>query len=236
MFHFFKRIIILATFAALGAPAPVLAASAKSKPKAKASAAIKAPELREIEKKYSQTSALSARVQKSLKLKMMDQEKKYEGLLEIKKPGMFRLEFEKPEKSLAITDGKMIWVATYPTDPDIDNTIRVIRSTNPERIQSQALIGVLLGRGSLLNEFNITSVKKEKENTTYILEPKTKTDDVKKLQLNVNSKKKEINEIKYWDNLDNETVLTLDNTKFDQDIKPDRFQYTIPKGAEVQDL
>jgi outer membrane lipoprotein carrier protein len=232
MHCFFKTF----TFSVIFISTYAFGAGTTSKPVSKKPPAISAPELKAIEKKYSQTSALSATVQKTLKLKMLEQEKKYEGILEIKKPGMFRLEFDKPEKSLAITDGKTIWVATYPTDPDLDNTVRVIRSTNQERIQSQALITFLLGKGSLLKEFTIQSVNKDKETATYTLVPKTKNDDVEKLQLAVNTKKNEIDEIKYWDALDNETVLTLDSTKFDQDIKADRFQYTPPKGAEVTDL
>lgn len=225
---FLKIFILLAVYA--GTPDAIaktkVAAKAKTPPKV----------LKEIEKKYSQTSALRAAVKKTLKLKMLEQERIFEGVLEIKKPGMFRLEFEKPEKSLAVTDGKTIWVVTYPSDPDLDNTVRVIRSRDPERVQSQALVTFLLGKGGLLNEFAFVSNETQKNISRYTLTPKKQNDDIKKLVLVVNTKTKEIDQISFWDALDNETNLTLDNTKFGLSIEIKNFQFNPPEGAEVTDL
>lgn len=225
---FLKIFMLLAVFV-IG-----LNSSAKTKGAGKPRTAPKV--LKEIEKKYSQTSALKAAVKKTLKLKMLEQERSFEGTLEIKKPGMFRLEFEKPEKSLAVTDGKTIWVVTYPSDPDLDNTVRVIRSRDPERVQSQALVTFLLGKGGLLNEFAFVSSETKKSITQYTLTPKKQNDDIKKLILIVNTKTKEINQISFWDALDNETSLTLDNTKFGLSIDAKNFQFSPPEGAEVTDL
>ena len=46
-------------------------------------------------------------------------------------------------------------------------------------------------------------------------------------------KEKKIVELRYWDQVDNETTYELNDTKFNQKIAGEKFSYTPPKNAEV---
>lgn len=192
--------------------------------------------LKQIEAKYSTSKGLKADVTKILTLKMLDQTRQFSGTLELMRPGLFRLEFQTPERSLALTDGKTIWMVSYPSDPTIDTTTRVLRSKNQDRVQSQALLTLLLGRGSLLSEFKLVDQKKEGSLTRFFLSPKKKMEEVVRVNILADQKKGEIASIQYWDGLENQTELKLTNTIFNS--KPDRtrFVFEVPKGAEVTDL
>lgn len=192
--------------------------------------------LEEIEQKYASATAVSMEVKKTLTLKLLEQDRTQEGTLELKKTGRFRLELSGAEKSLAITDGKTIWVVSYPTDPEFDNIIRVVKSSNPKRIQSQALLAFLLGKGSLLKHFVIKDKKEEDEKVVYFLEALENQEDMKKLMLVVEKNKKEILRASYADSLENETSFEFKKTDFKAKIKDSRFKFQIPKGAEVTEL
>lgn len=197
---------------------------------------LKPGKLSKIEEKYSSAKSFSANVKKTLKLKILEQERSLEGTVQIKKPGMFRLEFSKPEASLVITDGITMWMATLPVDPDFDNTTRVIRSKNTDRIQAQALVTFLLGRGGLLKEFSLQSSVRKGDISTYSLKPKKKNDEVTKVEISVSEKAKEMLSIRYWDALENETRLEFSDSKFGVELPGENFTYKIPKGAEVTDI
>lgn len=226
-------LIILATYMALACSA--------TQPKAQEKAAPLPPTkkeslLQEIEKRYTSTPAFIAKIKKTLKLKLLDQERIQEGTLQIKKPGMFRLELEGTEKSTAITDGKTIWVVNYPTDPSFDNTVRVIRSQNPKKLQSQTLMAFILGQGALLKQYVVKSQRDEGELKTFELEAKDKSEDVNRITVVTSPTKKEIIALKYSDKLDNQTVIELFEGKFDQKIETKQFKFSVPKGAEITDI
>ncbi len=203
----------------------------KEKPTAK-----KESLLTEIEIKYTGTPGFTSKVKKTLKLKLLDQTRKQEGRLLIKKPGMFRLELEGEEKSLALTDGQTVWVVSYPTDPDFDNTVRVLRSRNPKKVQSQTLLAFIMGQGGLLKHYKVKSQKESEGIKTFELESKDKSEDVNKVTMDVSVKKKEIVSLRYSDKLQNLTTIEFSETQFDQELPTKDFKYSAPKGAEVTDI
>lgn len=192
--------------------------------------------LKEIEKKYSNAPSIKANVHKTLKLKMLNQERKAQGTLELKRIGKFRLEFSGAEKTIAISNAKNIWVVTLPTDPEFDNTTRVIRSNDPKKLQSQTLLTFLVGQGSLLANYSIKNNVEKIDEIEYELYAKNKNEELKTVFLTVSKSSKEIKKIQYSDNLENISILELSQTNFNAQVANSRFNYKPPKGAEVTDL
>jgi outer membrane lipoprotein carrier protein len=192
--------------------------------------------LEEVEKRYVSTSALTAKIKKTLKLKLLEQERVQSGTIAIKKPGMFRLELDGTEKSLAISDAKTIWVVNYPTDPEFDKTVRIMRSQDPKKVQSQTLLAFILGQGSLLKQYKIKSQKEEGDIKTYQLEPKDKSEEVQGISIAVSISKKEIISLQYVDKIENVTTVEFSDNKFDQKLETKQFKFSPPANAEITDI
>lgn len=77
------------------------------------------PELLErVEKKYNKSKALSASFVQVKNLKAMGSVEKSGGTLKFKRPNKIRWEFQTPEESLLVSNGKKFWYYTPPFDED----------------------------------------------------------------------------------------------------------------------
>jgi outer membrane lipoprotein carrier protein len=189
-----------------------------------------------VEARYTESSGVKANLIKTVKLEMLERTKTYKGEIFIGGQGRFRMETVTPQKSLVIVDQKGVWVVDYPSDPEFDNTIRVLRSTSVKNLKSQALVSFLLGSGSLLKHYKIRQTSISGDVATFRMEPKSKDVEIKKMTIAINKKDKEILSITYWDNLDNEVKLAFSEQKFDVNIPNNKFKYTPPKNAEVTNI
>ena len=70
----------------------------------------------------------------------------------------------------------------------------------------------------------------------YFLQPEKQSVELKRAQITVSEKKKLITELRYWDDLDNETFYKFEKTKFNQSLDKKLFKYTPPKDADVMAL
>jgi outer membrane lipoprotein-sorting protein len=192
-----------------------------------------------IEKFYSKTSGLEMKVTKTLHLKMLDQKKQFIGKMTIRRPGNLKIEFDEPEKSVAIVTPKGFILAQYPTD-DMDKTVRITRSRDSKRIQSQYLVAALMGRGSILKHFKISKETRMKNETgvLYQLAPKDNDSDIKfvELQIYEEGERGLIRQISYTDKLDNVTELKFENIKVGVKVDLSTFSMKIPKNAEVTEI
>lgn len=190
----------------------------------------------QVDEKYSRAKTIKANVTKTLRLEMLEQTRENQGTLEIKKPGQFRIEFKGQEHTMAVSDSKTVWLVTFPTDPDFDNTVRVMKTQNTQRLQAQSLLGFLLGKGGFLKDFSRKSEKQEGDLLRVALIPKKNKSEVKDLELVISHSRLEITEISYKDELQNKTTINLSDTEFDLKISTERFKYNLPEKAEVTDI
>jgi outer membrane lipoprotein-sorting protein len=188
-----------------------------------------------VENKYSQAKSVSMDVKKSQILSLLERTDVSEGRFYLSGKEKLRLEFDKPVKTVTVLNGKEFWVIEYPPK-DVEDKIRVLKSTLGEKSQSQVLVTALLGRGRIHDHFKLDSKKKKDGNIIFKLKALGSMDEVKNLELTVNEESRLITEVSYEDELENKTRLEFTNVEFDGSVPEKLFTYAIPKGAEVNNL
>lgn len=217
---------------------PSVAEAAKQEVKAKPDKKTEDPlNLAAVESRYAKATSVRMSVRKALTLKLLDQRKELEGQMVLKRPGRLFLEFTKPERSIAAITPKSFMLIQFPVD-DFDSTIRVTRSRDMKRIQSQHLMAVLMGRGSILKEFRVHGEKRASDSVDYELRPKSKDHDVRELRVKVtkNDGMPVIQSLSFVDQLENKTELLFEKVEFNVEVSNKIFQPEIPKGAEVTEI
>ena len=187
-------------------------------------------------KKYSKGESIKIDLIKTAKLKMLNRVDEYKGLAFLKGKSKLRIEFFEPVKSIAVLNGKRAWVIEYPPK-DVDDKVRVSKFTLSKTPgQSQLLITSILSSGNLLKTFKVEKNSDTHGRLTYVLTPKKPMEEIKSIGLVIDQKKKEISEIKYLDPIDNETTFKFTKTSFGMELAPSLFEYSVPKGAEVNEF
>lgn len=189
--------------------------------------------LKDLDKKYQNSKSISMDLDKTLKLAVLDQERKSKGHILISR-GRLRMEIDQPNQSLVVVDGKNIWVVQYPPEEMKNSPVQVIRaSTDTKKGRSQSFIGLLV-KGGITKYFKVLNATSAADGTTtYFLQPLAGTSDFARAQVSVDPKEKQIKELKYWDELGNETTLSFSNVSFNKKIAANKFQFTPPQNAEI---
>jgi len=180
--------------------------------------------------KYTGPSMVEMDVEKEIKLSVIGRTKIHKGHIYLAR-GKVRIEFEKPNKSLVVLDGKHTWVVTYPPE-EFGGPVQVARS---KAEQGKNIIS-LVSEGRFLEFFEVVGKTKEKGSVVFEFKPKADIDEFKKVFVFVNPTKKVFELIKYKDQLENEIKYVFTNTAFQKKIKKKLFVYVPPKDAEVMHL
>lgn len=189
--------------------------------------------LKALDQKYKNSKSISMDLQKILKLEVLNQERKSKGRLLISK-GRMRMEIDKPDQSLVVVDKKNIWVVQYPPEELQGAALQVIRaSAETKKGRSQSFIGLLV-RGGITKYFRVLNTMTAKDGlTTYFLQPEAGTVEFARAQVTLDPRTQQLKELKYWDELGNETKFLFSKISFDKKIPANKFAYTPPKNADV---
>ncbi len=185
--------------------------------------------LKNVEKRYSGKGFIAYFIQNST-IKAMDITDTAEGKVFIKRPGMMRWEYEKPEKQIILTDGEDLWIFK----PE-DNQVMTGRAP--------AYFGDGKG-GSILSDIRIIREKftvsgqsrKDSDYYKLILLPKVKKPDLASLHLFISKKNFDIERIVTYNAYEDETLIEMTHLQFDQTIDDSVFSFQIPEGADVVQL
>lgn len=181
-----------------------------------------------------QKSSVKASIEKVVKMVVLEKTEKSEGDLYFSK-GKFRLEMKDPSSTVIVQDGKTLWIASKLVD--FGGTWQVSKTNSRSLKKSQALMGLLFDEKGVWKDFETADETTGKDGTTWTLMPKkTANTEISKLLVRVNPKDKTILEVRYWDNLENETSYIFQTQKFGAKIAASKFTYKPPKGAEVTEF
>lgn len=191
-------------------------------------------------KKYSLHGSIKIDLIKIVKLKLLDRVDESRGVAFLKGKNKIRIEFSEPQKTIAVLSGKKGWVIEYPPK-GIDDKVRVSRfQLQKTPGQAQLLMSSLLSGGDLLKNFTVKSQKSAQKSesrlTAFQLSPKKSDQEIKQISILVEEEKSEIAEFSYVDALDNETTFKFLKIDFQAKIENKMFEYSIPKGAEVNEF
>ena len=188
--------------------------------------------LKDVEAHYRGAQTIKMDVIKVIKLKLMEREKTSDGIIQIKKGGKLRWETQKPEHSLVLADGKVIWLVDYPAEAE--EKIHVIKATNPVKSQPHALVAFLLGQGRISDDFAVISEEPSRDGAFQLeLKPRENIDQVQWLTLLIDKESRSIQKLAFEDAIGNVTELYFKNIEFDKTLAKDTFRFKLPKGAEL---
>jgi len=179
-----------------------------------------------IEKKYSQ-AGFSADFNQVSTLKALDITDTASGTMIVKRPGMMRWEYEKPEKQIIISDGDKLWIYR----PE-DN--QVLTGRAPEFFKEGKGAGFLSDMKILRKKFNISLVKNESD-SFYMLKllPNKKMFDISSIFIKVLKRNFNIVRIITYNSYEDETKIDLVDIKFKEKIDDSIFNFIIPEGIDV---
>ncbi len=171
----------------------------------------------------------SARFFQESTLKAMDITDTAQGTVLIKRPGMMRWEYEKPDPQLIVTDGKVLWIYR-PEDR------QVMVGDAPD------YFGGGKGAGFLSNvktvEDNFVVVPDQPDPTHYVLKliPKKEKYDVASVRLWITRDRFEIDEVATENRFGDETRLTFTDLTFGLNPDDSLFHFKVPPETDVLQL
>ena len=184
------------------------------------------------------TESAEMKVSKLVKLELLGQERKAVGNLKISK-GKMRMEIQSPDKSLVVLDKNTAWLISYPAEEFKNAVPQVIKANlSTKKGRSQSLVALLV-QGDILQHFLVSGVLNktdQKGAVVFFLQPKKTSTDFNRAQLTLNEVSKnsfEVVELKYWDEMNNETTFSFSDEKWGVSVKDELFNYLPPKGVDV---
>jgi len=152
------------------------------------------------------------------------------GRIFVKRPGMMRWEYQKPEPQTIVTDGSTLWIYR-PEDQ------QVMIGKAPDFFRNGKGAGFLSDIRLLRNKFYIT-LSNELQNDSYLLKllPIEQTFDLSLIHLLISTKTFDIVRIVTYNSYDDKTRIDLNNIQFHQNLDDALFTFKIPDNTEILHL
>ena len=182
--------------------------------------------LKRLESRYS-APGFSARFFQTSTLKAMDITETASGAMVVKRPGMMRWVYEKPDKQVIVTDGKQLWIHR-----PADNQVTI--GSAPSFFGDGKGASFLSNIQSLRKTFNVT-LEKMNASQDYVLKlvPMDKSYDLSSVILVVSGDTFDIGEVITYNSYGDETRIELSNIQMENNLDDAQFTFKIPHGAEV---
>jgi outer membrane lipoprotein carrier protein len=145
------------------------------------------------------------------------------GVMDLKRPGLFRWEINKPSKQILYANGDIVWIY----DVDLEQASKQKMTSQVGVTPAQLLMGTT---DKLANEFHISS-EKVAAGTRFKLTPKQASDIFSWVELQFNGQY--LTSMRLADNLGQMTTLRFYKVKMNVPIKDSVFKFTPPNGVDV---
>ena len=182
-----------------------------------------------IENRYN-VSGFSAHFFQESSIKAIELTDTASGKLMIKRPGMMRWEYEKPDRQIIITDGNTLWIYR----PE-DNQVMTGKSHDFFKGGKGACF--LSDIKIVRQKFNV-SLEKNNSTDNYKLKllPKEKLFDISAIYLSISKNTFEITTVVTYNSYGDKTRIELSKFQFNHDIDDLMFRFKIPEGADILKL
>lgn len=186
--------------------------------------------VRRVQAAYDAALQIKANFDQQLTIKAGGQRQNASGKVYIKKPGMMRWEYEKPDKRLVVSDGKTIWMY-------LPSKNQVMITEPAEAAMDEISKIFLMGKGKLVENFDVRLLDSVEgaDGKSYTLElvPKSKAGSFVKLILEVDGDSFFFRKGTTYDLFGNENQMTFQNVELGAPLDERQFTFEIPPGAEV---
>jgi outer membrane lipoprotein carrier protein len=171
----------------------------------------------------------SARFFQESTLKAMDITDTAEGTILIKRPGMMRWEYERPDPQLIVTDGTMLWIYR-PQDR------QVMIGDAPDYFGGGKGAGFLSDVKSVRKDFVVVPGPPTEAHHVLKLIPREDRYDVDAIWLYITRDRFEIEQVVTENRFGDETRLTFTELTFGLNPADSLFRFEIPPGTDVLQL
>ena len=148
---------------------------------------------------------------------------KTSGTLEIQRPGRFRWVYEEPYEQWLVADGTNIW--SY----DVDLEQVTVKPQAEALANTPALL--LGGSGEAMDQFEHDGSFTENGLTWVRLLPVDTESGFRRVELGFEQGR--LSRMVFFDNLEQTTVVVLENVVVNEPIDAARFRFTVPDGVDV---
>ena len=179
-----------------------------------------------VEARYA-APGFSARFLQTSTLKAMEITDRASGRIFVKRPGMMRWEYEKPELQTIVTDGRRLWLYR----PE-DNQVMIGKA--PAFFGDGKGAGFLADIRQIRRQFYITLENKIIDgNYSLKLFPITKTFDLAVVHLSIATQGFDVVRIVTYNSYGDTTRIDLSHIRPEQTLDDNLFTFPIPEGVEV---
>lgn len=179
-----------------------------------------------VEKRYAGPGFTADFYQEST-LKEMDVTDTAEGKIYVKRPGMMRWEYQKPEKQTIVTDSDKLWIYR----PE-DNQLVVGEA--PTYFGQGKGAGFLSDMKQIRKNFTIRlEISDDPGYVLLKLVPVRKSVDVTEIYLSISKQAFEIEKIVTFNAFGDRTRITLSHIDFKRVLDDSAFRFAPPKGADI---
>lgn len=181
-----------------------------------------------LQEAYDSTTSFSADFSQTTSMKLSRRERHGQGSLLIKKPGLMRWDYQKPDHQVLINDGEVM--SMYFAGAE-----QMIIMPAKEYLQSDVTYDFFAGTGDILRDFEVSGVGED-----YCCAP------VPDLRLAPRQGHPQVDYLYIWlngdfmasrmqivDHYGSITDLTFTNIKLNLPVDPDRFKFVPPEGTEI---
>ncbi|MCT4534861.1 outer membrane lipoprotein chaperone LolA [Halodesulfovibrio sp.] len=179
--------------------------------------------LESLTKTYGKAQTITADFVQTLIHKNSGSKNVRTGHFTIKRPQLVRWVTSKPSKELLIVNKNAVW--NYLEDEEV-----VYKYPRDLADESQNALRFLLGDSKVDNDFYV-----EEENGSYILLPKEPTANLTEAELWLDESTGVITRLRIIDFYGNINDITFKNVQFDKAVNDSVFDFTPPKGVDVED-
>lgn len=145
------------------------------------------------------------------------------GTLEIQRPGRFRWVYEEPYEQWLVADGTNIW--SY----DVDLEQVTVKAQTDALANTPALL--LGGSGQAMDQFEHGGSFVESGLTWVRLLPVDTDSGFRRVELGFENGR--LSRMVFLDNLEQTTVVVLENVVVNEPIDAARFEFAVPDGVDV---
>ncbi|MFQ5846390.1 MAG: outer membrane lipoprotein chaperone LolA [Candidatus Methylomirabilales bacterium] len=173
---------------------------------------------------YEETRDLTGQFTQRVEL-AMGQVEEARGAFYLKRPGMMRWEYERPERRLLVTDGSTMWAYTPMDRQVIVQDLKAAVTSIP--------FDFLMGAGKLTDQFVLREVTVQGKCYRLVLTPRHPDPQLREMGMEVEATTLYIRSLTFRDLYDNQTVMHFFHLRINSDLPADLFTFVPPPGVKV---
>lgn len=180
-----------------------------------------------IQQKYRSINSIEAAFAQRNYIASLDQSREFRGTLFLKRPNLFAMEVEFPNRQQQILDGEFFWNYTSATNQAVKSRLAPDFAEHP-------LVNLLTTMENLEKDFTVAlGDREDSPDYSLTLGPRAEDPEFQEVILAVSKQGLEVKEIIVLYESGDSTQLILSQLRENPAISPSRFTFTPPEGVEI---